>query len=148
MNDSTKFYSTRILYYTILCFVGLKRITKEVVSSKTLRDIERKLFFLLVWSREHYHDVLPLQKVIEMEHGKFNGFICFCLCVYVRVCLSVCAHVCLCVYVCMCVHCVYVCMYLCVCVSVCVCVCVCILKRLLTTLCTLIECTKSSSLFM
>ncbi|XP_065895400.1 zinc finger HIT domain-containing protein 2-like [Dysidea avara] len=42
--------------------------TKGVTSTKMLREVERKVFFLLVWSKEHYSDLLPLQKVIEIEH--------------------------------------------------------------------------------
>ena len=58
-----------------IVFPGLRKDAKGVISGKTLREMERKLFFLLVWSREYYHDILPLQKVIEMEHGKCN--ICY-----------------------------------------------------------------------
>ena len=53
-------------------FTGLKKGAKEVISSKSLRELERKIFFLIVWSKEYYHDILPLHKVIELEHGKCN----------------------------------------------------------------------------
>ncbi|XP_065920982.1 uncharacterized protein [Dysidea avara] len=42
--------------------------TKGVTSAKMLCEVERKVFFMLVWSKEHYSDLLPLQKVIEIEH--------------------------------------------------------------------------------
>ena len=49
-----------------------KSVTKRVISTKLLREVGRKVFFLLVWSKEHHSDLLPLQKVIELEHGKYH----------------------------------------------------------------------------
>ena len=35
-----------------------------------LCEVGRKVFFLLVWSKEHFSDLLLLQKVIELEHNR------------------------------------------------------------------------------
>ena len=105
-----------------IIFPGLRRGAKEVLSGKALRDIERKLFFLLVWSTEYYYDVLPLQKVIEMEHGKCSSvFVCVFVCVRVFMFMCVCVFmfmfiVCACACMCECAYvCVHIRAYVCLC---------------------------------
>ena len=61
-----------VVVLSIHTFTGSKKSgTKGVTSAKMLCEVERKVFFMLVWSKEHYSDLLPLQKVIEIEHGMY-----------------------------------------------------------------------------
>ena len=70
-------YITEPVNHAYLACMYIAGSRKGVVSGKTLREVELKLFFLLVWSREYCHDILPLQRVIDLEHGKWNSNVVF-----------------------------------------------------------------------